>query len=256
MATEPNAGELQILGARCAALVQHAPQNYSDAAAWLKGIRLEYRHGLGALGPIPRRLFEGFAAVLRRFNDRPSADRFHGLRRDEARRLILLGALAFDADSDGGIVGLSWTWEPKAAASAGAKPNGRTWASPMLGSQPGQERSVIEAIAVAVSLLSTERPTHQPRAAQKPRDAEVLPPVRTKKRIPEIAVNVLRVLASADHLYTREQVYGELAKMNVAQDPKTIRPHVNELISKGFIVSEPKGLRIAEPGEEYLDPRR
>lgn len=104
-------------------------------------------------GPNPRRLLKAFEAALERFNHRPTADRHHGFDLRDARRVVLLAALAFNPDFRGAELGLDWPWND--ADSTPDWPRGRSWTGPMLKSWPDdQDELLAQSIARALEKLA------------------------------------------------------------------------------------------------------
>lgn len=123
-------------------------------------------------GPNCLRLYSGFLEALRFTSGRSGEDRFSELTEADARRIVLLTALAFNAEFDGVDVGLNW---PRNVSETETETDdGRAWGRAMLLSHPEHEECLFEAVEVAIGYLESigsnpaldERgkglPTHSP----------------------------------------------------------------------------------------------
>lgn len=135
---------LRQLGLQCADWISKDNKKFRSAAEWLSGLRLNWESPDQTLpdweelpkgfkqaktnrkkleGPVVRRLKQAWAEATVRFHSR-THDRYYDFSIDDARRLILLGALTFSRDFTGELVGLDMPWERPSTAKA--KFEGRT----------------------------------------------------------------------------------------------------------------------------------
>jgi hypothetical protein len=109
-------------------------------------------------GPVCRRMFNGWDAALYRFSTRFS-DRFYDFGIEDARRVMILGALTFNRDFDGACLGLGWGWDPPADASA--KFEGRAWAWSKISGGFGHEESLLQYMEKAAECWHAHEPNQE-----------------------------------------------------------------------------------------------
>jgi len=130
--------QLRQLGLQCVDLISKDSVKFRSAAEWLSAINLnwegpdrditdwvippkEYRRvrtGREMLeGSVVRSLKQAWADATYRFHSRTN-DRYYDFGTDDARRLILLGALTFNRDFTGELLGLEMPWERPSNAQA------------------------------------------------------------------------------------------------------------------------------------------
>ena len=175
--------QLRRLGLQCASIITKDSDSWKETAKWLKNLPLCWTIGstndpnnpalhdgrwsivdpvLSAYvfdneseadriwGPICRQLFNGWDAAVYRFRKR-DCDNFYDFGTDDAKRIMLLGALTLNRDFDGAELGLGWPW--KHPESCGSLFEGRDWAWSKITSGVCAEDSLLELIERAIDYL-------------------------------------------------------------------------------------------------------
>ncbi|MBK7876319.1 MAG: hypothetical protein IPJ77_11270 [Planctomycetes bacterium] len=79
------------------------------------------------VGPICRKLQDGWHAALHRFHER-FTDRYYDFGIRDAKRIALLTALILNRDFDGEVVGLGWPWDQPEETDTTFNCRGWSWA--------------------------------------------------------------------------------------------------------------------------------
>ena len=103
-------------------------------------------------GPITRRLLTAWTAASYRFTSRKGyGDRYFDFGLNDAKKIALLGALTFNADFTGTVVGLDMPWEHPADSQANFE--GRAAASLFISCSNGGEPEVARLMSTAIDYL-------------------------------------------------------------------------------------------------------
>ncbi|MEX2671917.1 MAG: Rrf2 family transcriptional regulator [Phycisphaeraceae bacterium] len=142
-------GVLKALGLACTRQVQRNVQVLREAAAFIRGSD----QGLAEppMCALQRRIVNAWYAMLAASDYELLEDRFHDMGRRDARRIVLLGALTYDADFDGQELELAWSWGY--ADDTAPEPCGRRGAAKVLQAVEGLEKLLVEYLSVALEIL-------------------------------------------------------------------------------------------------------
>lgn len=126
------------------------------------------------LGPICRKLMDGWLAAIYRFKERFN-DRYYDFGMRDAKRIALLTALLWNRDFDGVEVGLGWRWTQSEAEDVVL--NCREWAWSRITSEYLAEQALLSHIEVAAEYIDANRR----RIVDTPNPSQV-PPPKTRQR--------------------------------------------------------------------------
>ena len=262
-----------LLGRRCALLIESSLPGWDTEVAWLLAFSpkiVVHEKPLNEIGPVCSKLFQGFAEVSGPLANRSSEERYAHLTPQDARRLVLLGALLLDSDFDGVGLGLGWFWlaeahdqkagnETDPPTEPGDVLEGRVWAQYIARTQLDNDDLFREMIGTAIDYLA-------PNLAAQPTPAQ-LTGVQHLENVDRSA----QAAGSTEAPDVGDPAYGKLNKMGVVtayivgqtkKDPeKAVALTTREIasavgVSESTVRTSPAWKGILQQREQAKDDRR
>lgn len=187
------------------------------------------------VGPIVRRMQDGWLAAIYRFRDRTS-DRFHDFGLRDAKRISLLGALTFNVDFDGKEFGLAWSWDQPEESDALF--NCRAWGWSLITSGLFAERTLLRHMELARDYLEARELLAPSDAAVAPRKLEEPPP--TPLILQDTELRVLQAIREWN-AEGRGPLLKDLVGLAKVSEQSTVSRALDRLKELGFEIENRRG---------------